>query len=107
MWRELFKPLYRDYCRLIRGAGKKVFFHSDGQIAAIYEDLIEVGADAVNSQLFVMDIEELGRRFKGRFTFNGEIDRQWVLPRGTVEDVRRKPEYNQAQAVRWEVTGGR
>ena len=26
---------------------------------------------------------------------------------GTVEDVRRKPEYNQAQAVRWEVTGGR
>ena len=89
MWRDLFKPLYREYCRLIHGAGRKVFFHSDGHIAAIYEDLIEIGVDAVNSQLFCMDIEDLGRRFRGRITFWGEIDRQWVLPFGTVEGVYR------------------
>jgi len=89
MWRETFKPLYKDYCDAIRAAEKKIFFHSDGHIAAIYEDLVELGVDAVNSQLFCMDIEELGRRFRGRITFWGEIDRQWVLPFGTVEDVRR------------------
>ena len=89
MWREYFKPLYKDYCRLIHRAGKKVFFHSDGHIAQIYEDLIEIGVDAVNSQLFCMDIEEIGRRFKGRITFWGEIDRQNVLPFGSVEDVRK------------------
>jgi hypothetical protein len=36
-----------------------------------------------------MDIEDLGRRFRGRLTFNGEIDRQHVLAFGTVQDVRR------------------
>jgi hypothetical protein len=89
MWRELFKPMYKDYCYLIRAAGKKVFMHSDGCIDAIYPDLVEVGVDAMNSQLFTMDIEDLGRRFRGRVTFNGEIDRQWALPFGTVLDVRR------------------
>ena len=88
MWREIFKPIYREYCDIIRGAGKKVLFHSDGYITDIFEDLIEIGVDAVNSQLFCMDIEEIGRRFKGRITFWGEIDRQHVLPFGTVEQVR-------------------
>ena len=88
MWRALFKPLYRDYCDLARRAGKKVFFHSDGHIAAIFPDLVEIGIDAVNSQLFCMDIEDLARRFKGRITFWGEIDRQHVL-RGPAEGVRR------------------
>ena len=89
MWRDVFKPMYKDYCDRIHGAGKKVFFHSDGHIFDIYEDLIEIGVDAVNSQLFCMDIEAVARQFKGRITFWGEIDRQHVLPFGTVQDVRR------------------
>ena len=89
MWRDLFKPLYKAYCDMIHAAGKKAFMHSDGHIAAIYEDLVEVGVDAINSQLFCMDIEDLGRRFKGRVTFWGEIDRQHILPFGTADDVRR------------------
>lgn len=79
-WREIFKPLYADYANIAHGAGKKFFMHSDGHIAAIYEDLIEVGVDAVNSQLFCMDIAEVAARCKGRITFWGEIDRQHVLP---------------------------
>jgi hypothetical protein len=79
-WRRLFKPLYADYVRLAHAAGKKAFMHSDGHIAAIYEDLIEIGVDAVNSQLACMDIADLGRRCAGRITFWGEIDRQHVLP---------------------------
>ena len=87
-WQSFFKPLYKDYCDLIHSAAKYVFFHSDGHITDIYPDLIEIGVDAVNSQLFCMDIEELGRRFKGQITFWGEIDRQNVLPFGTPGDVR-------------------
>ena len=88
LWRELFKPLYREYCEILHAAGKWAFFHSDGHIAAIYPDLIEIGVDAVNSQLFCMDLEELGRRYGGQITFWGEIDRQGVLPWGTPEQVR-------------------
>jgi uroporphyrinogen decarboxylase len=88
VWREIFKPLYKEYCDIIHHHGKFAFFHSDGHIEAIYPDLIEVGIDAVNSQLFCMDIEKLGRLYKGKITFWGEIDRQHVLPFGTPDDVR-------------------
>ncbi|MDD4890946.1 MAG: uroporphyrinogen decarboxylase family protein [Phycisphaerae bacterium] len=88
MWRELFKPLYAEYCRILRRAGKFVFFHSDGHIAAIYPDLIEIGVDAVNSQLFCMDIEGLAAKYRGKITFWGEIDRQRLLPFGTVAEVK-------------------
>lgn len=87
MWREFFRPLYVEYVDLIHGAGKQVFFHSDGHIFDIIPDLIEIGVDALNSQLFCMDIEEIGRRFRGCITFWGEIDRQQVLPFGTPADV--------------------
>jgi len=87
-WRDLFKPLYADYCRAIHKAGKYAFFHTDGHIEAVYGELIEVGMDAVNSQLFCMDIEGLARQYKGKVTFWGEIDRQGVLPFGTPEEVR-------------------
>ncbi len=88
LWRCLFKPLYRDYAERIRAAGKFAFMHSDGHIFEIFEDLIEIGVHAINSQLFCMDIEEIGRRFKGRITFWGEIDRQHILPRATIAEVR-------------------
>lgn len=87
-WREVFKPLYKEYVDMIHAAGKFAFFHSDGHIEAIYPDLVEIGVDAVNSQLFTMNIEELGRLYKGKITFWGEIDRQHALPFGTPEEVK-------------------
>lgn len=80
VWRDLFKPLYRDYCDLAHASGKFAFMHSDGHIAEIYPDLVEIGVDALNSQLFCMDMAELARVARGRLTFWGEIDRQHVLP---------------------------
>ncbi len=88
LWRELFKPCYQDYCNAIHKAGKSVFMHSDGHIFDIYQDLIEIGVDSINSQLFCMDIEEIGRRFKGRITFWGEVDRQYLLSFASVDEVK-------------------
>jgi len=79
IWRDLFKPLYREYCQMAHAHGKFAFMHSDGNIQEIYKDLIEIGVDAVNSQLFVMDMPTLASTAKGRITFWGEIDRQHVL----------------------------
>jgi uroporphyrinogen decarboxylase len=88
LWRELFKPLYIEYCLMIHDAGKWVFMHSDGHISAIYADLVEIGVDALNSQLFCMDIEALGQEYRGKLTFWGEIDRQSILAFGSPQDVR-------------------
>jgi hypothetical protein len=92
MWRAIFKPLYKEYIDLAHSKGKYIFMHSDGCIADVIPDLVELGLDALNAQLFTMDIEDLGRRFAGKITFWGEIDRQHLLPYGTRQDI--------AQAVR-------
>ena len=52
MWRAVFRPLYKEYCDTIHDAGKFVFMHSDGHTAAIIGDLVEIGVDALNTQLF-------------------------------------------------------
>jgi hypothetical protein len=83
IFRELFKPMYREYSEIARRKGKRVFMHSDGWITDIIEDLIEVGIEALNSQIFCMGVAELGRRYRGRITFWGEIDRQSLLAEGT------------------------
>jgi hypothetical protein len=80
VWREIFKPLYKDYCDLAKAQDKFVFMHSDGDVSEIYDDLIEIGVDALNSQLFCMDLADLEQRAKGKITFWGEMDRQHILP---------------------------
>lgn len=86
-FRQYFKPLYMQYTEIAKHYGKYVFMHSDGNISEIIPDLIETGIDAINSQLFCMNIEELGSKFRGKITFWGEIDRQNLLPNGTRKEV--------------------
>lgn len=88
IWKQFFLPCYTEYIELAKSKGKRSFFHSDGHTFTIIEPLIQAGLDAVNTQIFCMDIEELGKHFKGRVTFWGEIDRQHLLPNGTKEEIR-------------------
>jgi hypothetical protein len=87
IWRELFKPLYRDACACARAYGKHVFMHSDGFIEEIYPDLVEIGVTALNSQLFIMDFDRLSA-YKGKITFWGELDRQHLLTSGDAGAMR-------------------
>jgi uroporphyrinogen-III decarboxylase len=88
LWRAFFKPLYKDYCDVAHSHGKSVLMHSDGYIADIIPDLIEIGVNAVNAQLFCMPIEELADKFSGRICFWGEVDRQRLLTFATPQEVR-------------------
>ncbi len=88
IWVDIFKPIYRDYCDIAHANGKFAFMHSDGNILEIYPHLIDVGVDAVNSQLFCMDMDMLAAIAKGKITFWGEIDRQHILPTDDVDTVR-------------------
>lgn len=86
-WRRIFKPLYKEYIDLAHAHGKFIFMHTDGCTWDILPDLVELGLDAINAQIFTMDIDQLGRQFRGRITFWGEIDRQRLLPFGTPEAI--------------------
>jgi uroporphyrinogen decarboxylase len=88
LWRDFFKPLYRDYCDLAHQYGKRVVMHSDGYILDIIPDLIGIGVDALNAQLFCMPIEEIAAQYGGEIAFWGEIDRQYLLTHGTPTEVR-------------------
>jgi uroporphyrinogen-III decarboxylase len=92
IWQELFKPMYQEYSDIAHQHGKKVFMHTDGNIIEILPQLIELGVDAINAQIFCIGLENL-KPFSGRVTFWGEIDRQHLLPNGSeaeVEDAVRK-----------------
>ncbi|MCX6089226.1 MAG: methyltransferase [Candidatus Atribacteria bacterium] len=87
IWRSFFKPLYKEYCDLVHSHNKYVFFHSDGWIESLYPELVEIGVDAMNSQLFIMNIEKIADNFRGKITFWGEIDRR-LLYFGKPEEIK-------------------
>ncbi len=88
MWRELFRPLYREYCSILHAHDKFVFFQSDGNIGDIFSDLIKVGIDAIHAQFALMDFERLAKRYRGRVTFWGEGDRQRLREPGGLDEFR-------------------
>ena len=87
VWRTVFKPVYARLVKAIHAGGAYAHFHTDGDTRAIIPDLIEIGFDELNPQVWVMDIEELGREFGGKVCFRADLDRQGVLPRGSATDV--------------------
>lgn len=86
LWKDIFMPMYKDYIDIAHRKGKKAFMHSDGNILSIYPLLIDLGLDAINSQLFCMGVDNLSA-YKGKITFWGEIDRQHLLPNGTKTEI--------------------
>ena len=89
MWRKLFKPAYKKLAEAIHAGGAYAHFHIDGVVTDIIPDLIEIGFDELNPQVWVMDVPELSRRFRGKVCFRADLDRQFVLRAGTPEDVSR------------------
>lgn len=88
-WRRLFKSAYRKIIELVHQAGKFFYFHCDGNIMEIIPDLIEIGVDVLNPQFSCMDLDEVGQKCGGRVCISSDIDRQYILPRGSVEEVKR------------------
>jgi uroporphyrinogen decarboxylase len=90
IWRGFFKPIYKAFCDIAHSKGKNLVMHSDGNIAEIIPDLIEIGVNAINVQLDCMDFEKLAEQYHGKVTFWGGFDRQYLLPFGTVDEVRKE-----------------
>jgi hypothetical protein len=85
-WVKIFKPLYQEYINIAKRYGKKSFMHSDGHILAILPHLIDMGLDAINSQIFCMGVDAL-KHFRGKITFWGEMDRQYLLAFASTDEV--------------------
>ncbi len=60
-WRRFFRPRYAALFEPIRRAGKRILFHSCGQISELLEDLADLGVDAIWPQLPAYDSARLAR----------------------------------------------
>jgi uroporphyrinogen decarboxylase len=91
MYRSIIKPRQKALFDVVRQHTKaKIFLHSDGAIARILPDLIEIGVDIINPVQPTcdgMDTALLKREFGRDITFWGSVDTQHVLPFGTRQQV--------------------
>ena len=88
MWRSLIKPRLARLFAPFREVGLPVLMHSDGQIAEILPDLVEIGLTAYNPvQPEVIDHAWLRRTFGNRLAYYGGLSTQTTLSQGSPQDV--------------------
>ncbi len=94
IYRTLIKPRHKRMFEVLKSwPDLKVAFHSCGATSSLFEDLIELGVDAVNPvqvNAANMEPERLKAEFGDRLSFWGAIDTQKVLPLGSADDVRQE-----------------
>ena len=92
LYRQAVKPYHRRLFRFAREhCSARLLFHSDGAIAPLIPDLIEMGVDAINPvqvSAAGMDPEILKREFGRDIAFwGGGCDSQRTLPFGKPDEV--------------------
>ncbi len=93
MYREILKPIHADFISFIKARTKaKVLFHSDGDVAPLIDDFVEIGVDILNpiqtSAGTMSDLPELKKRHGKNIVFCGGIDSHRILPFGRPAEVR-------------------
>lgn len=88
VWREVFRPRYADQFARVRRAGKKVWFHSCGDVHDIIGDLVDIGVDVIELlQPDLLGVERLARDFGGKICFCCSIDHQRRAISGTRDEI--------------------
>lgn len=93
---EFFLPLYRELFAAAHDYSMHVWFHSCGAIEPIVPDLIDAGIDLLHpiqhstypGGVSANDPKRVAAAFADCLTFWAGIDVQYLLPRGTEEEVR-------------------
>ncbi len=87
-WRTLFLPRYAEQFARVHRLGKKVWFHSCGDISAILGDLIDAGVDVLELlQPDIFGVARLGREYGGKVCFCCAVDHQRRALTGTREEI--------------------
>jgi len=98
IWRNIFKPRHK---RMIDKLKKEnpdiiIIMHSDGAVAPLIDDFIEMGVDVYNPvqpNVPGSDPEGLKEKFGDSISFFGGIDQQELLPGGNIEKIREEIDY--------------
>jgi uroporphyrinogen decarboxylase len=93
---DLFRRWYKPRLQRVIEAARSVrsdiliLFHSDGAVAPLVRDFIDMGVDVLNPvQPECMDPAEIKREYGNDLSFWGTIGTQTTLPFGTPDEVKR------------------
>jgi len=90
MFRKYVFPWYKKFGEICRENNLYLFFHSDGVLWELIEDLISVGVDALHPiDPTCMDIFEVKKKYGQRVTLIGNVSNE-LLMNGTPEDIRNR-----------------
>lgn len=78
-WRRVFRDAYAELFDMVHATGKKVCFHTDGDVGEILGDLVSVGADVLNLQTSTIDPSALSSQVAGQVCLLGGLDLQGIL----------------------------
>jgi len=92
-WRTRFKPRHKRMIELLRRENPDIIIimHSDGAVAPLIDDFIEIGVDVYNPvqpNVFGSDPQELKDKYGEQISFFGGIDQQSLLPSGDIIKIR-------------------
>lgn len=87
-WRTLLKPLLHEYCEVLHRHDKFVFFLSEGTTGEAFDDLVEIGVDAVHAEWPHEEFAKHAARYRNRVTFWGGVERKKVEPPCQCDDIR-------------------
>ncbi|MFH1566591.1 MAG: uroporphyrinogen decarboxylase family protein [Gemmatimonadota bacterium] len=86
--RDWVFPIYRDLASAAHGQGKPFILHSCGNLAEVYEDIIDCGVDAKHSfEDVIQPVQEFKSQYGDRITPLGGLDVD-LLCRGTKSEIR-------------------
>jgi uroporphyrinogen decarboxylase len=90
MYRRFFKDRFAAYCELAHRYGLKTMYHTCGNVAPLVGDFVDAGLDILQSlqpRAMGEQLAWLKKEYGSRLAFQGGIDIQGVLPRGTPQEV--------------------
>jgi len=87
-WREIFRPRYAEQFARVHRQGKKVWFHTCGNVFDIIGDFIDIGVDVLELlQPDIFGVERLAREFGGKACFCCAVDHQRRAISGTRAEI--------------------
>jgi hypothetical protein len=86
-------PCYRDLHGTAQKAGCLTYFHCDGNIMDISDQILEIHPNVFNPQDRANGVENLAKAFKGRFCMDLDFDRQHALPFGAPKEIEQTVEH--------------
>jgi uroporphyrinogen decarboxylase len=90
IWKRLIYPYHRTTCQSVKRRGAYLSFHSDGDIRAVLDGVVDLGFDAVHpfQESAGMDLKAYRQKYWGTFVVMGGLDVQTTIGFGRLDFLR-------------------